>query len=102
MTIIKGTTPTIKYTFSTINTADITAAVLSIKQYEKTVIEKDLSTATVEQGTMSWTLTQQESLRLKKKVPAMIYLSYLLMDGTRAEGQSEEVTIEPTGKEAVI
>lgn len=102
MTIIQGTTPTIRYTFSTVNTADISVAFLSIKQYGRTIIEKDLSSATVEEGAISWKLLQQESLRLNRKVPATVYLSYLLIDGTRGEGQTEEATIDPTGKEAVI
>lgn len=102
MTIIKGTTPTIGYTFSTVDTADIAEAILSIKQYNKTVIERDISTATVDTGVMSWKLTQRESLRLKEKVPATIYLSYVLSDGTRAEGATVEAEIDPTGKEAVI
>lgn len=100
--IIKGTTPTIRYTFNTINTEDIAVAFLSIKQNDKTIIEKDLSTATVDEGTIFWKLTQEETLKLRRKVFATIYLDYLLGDGTRAAGKTRKEMIGPTGKEEVI
>lgn len=102
MTITKGTTPTIEYTFSEIDTADITAAILTIKQGGLTIIEKDLSSATVEQGAISWKLSQEESLSLRRNAYATVYLDYLLSDGTRVAGETETVMIAPTGKEEVI
>lgn len=100
--IIQGTTPTIRYTFSTINTEDIAVAFLSIKQNDKTIIGKDLSTATVYEGTIFWKLTQEETLKLRRNVFATIYLDYLLGDGTRAAGKTWKEMVGPTGKEEVI
>lgn len=102
MTIIRGTTPTIEYTFSEVNTADITVAYMTIKQYERTVVERDLTTATVEEGKVSWVLTQAETLLLKKGVEAQLHLDYLLSGGTRAAGVTETVQVDPTGKNEVI
>lgn len=100
--IVKGTTPTIKYRFSTVDTQDISVAYLSIKQLERTVIERDLSTATVEAGALSWTLEQEETLNLQRKIPALIFLDYVLVNGLRGAGKTISIEIDPTGKNEVI
>lgn len=100
--IIKGTTPTIRYTFSHIDTEDIVAAVLSIKQNDKTIIEKTLADAVIEEGSASWRLTQEDTLKLRRKIFATIYLDYLLGDGTRAAGKTRKEMVGPTGKEEVL
>lgn len=102
MTIIKGTTPTIEYTFSEVDPAEMTAAVFSVKQIGQTVIEKDLTTATISEGKMSWTLTQTESLSLAAGVLTEIYLDYVLQDGTRGAGVTTPANVQPAGKNEVI
>lgn len=102
MNIVQGTTPTIKYTFSTVDTNDISIAWLTIKQLSKTVIERDLSSAIVEEGSLSWLLTQEESLTLQTKIPATVYLDYLLVNGLRGAGRTVSMDIDPTGKNEVI
>ena len=62
--IIIGTTPTIYFTFRTVEPADITKAVLTIAHKGEILIERDLSTAEVGENTISWTLTQAETLKL--------------------------------------
>lgn len=57
----RGTTPTIRITFSEIDTDDITDAYLTLKQGETTV-EKDLEDADVGSGYIDWELTQAETL----------------------------------------
>ena len=48
--IIRGTTPTIKITFQTIDTSTIIAAYLCIKRGNAMILEKTLSEASVQQG----------------------------------------------------
>ena len=60
----KGTTPTIRYNFSLVNTSDISVAYMTIEQDGQTLIEKDLTTATVGDGYIEWMLSQTETLSL--------------------------------------
>lgn len=85
--IIRGTTPTIKYKFDDIDVADITSAYLTIKA--TTTIEKNLTQAIVDSDTISWRLTQAETLSFGESISVM--LNWLLSDGTR--GASEKTTI---------
>ena len=63
--IPRGTTAVIKYKFKTIDVNSITTCYLTIRQGD-VEIEKDLSAATAdtEENTLSWKLTQAETLRL--------------------------------------
>lgn len=102
MTIIAGTTPTIEYTFSTVPVADITAAVFTIKQNGLAVLEKTLAEATIGDDKISWTLTQEESLSLSITKTTKAYLDYVLTDGTRGAGITQNVNIGEAGKNEVI
>ena len=55
--IIIGTTPTITYKFKVVDVADITVAILTIKERGVNIIELNLSDATVGEDSLSWTLT---------------------------------------------
>lgn len=102
MTIIKGTTPTIEYKFSEIDPVEITSAALTLKQYNRKVIERDLSTAVLGEASLLWTLTQKETLRLKEDVSGEVYLDYLVGGVVRGAGATQEFTVEPTGKNEVM
>ena len=88
--IIIGTTPTITYKFKVVDVADITVAILTIKERGVNIIELNLSDATVGEDSLSWTLTQEETLRFGTKT-ATLMLNWKTQDGTR--GASEEVFI---------
>ena len=88
--IIIGTTPTITYTFKVVPVSSITKAVLTVKERGENIIEKDLSDATVGEDTLSWTLTQEETLQLAGKTATMM-LNWKTEDGTR--GASEQVFV---------
>lgn len=85
MQIIRGTTPTIEVTFSTIDTANITDAILSVGS-----VEKDLSAATVTANSLVWVLTQTETLSLKPKKAVKVECVWLTSGGVR--GQSKTAT----------
>ena len=89
--IIIGTTPTITYTFKVVPVSTITKAVLTVKERGVNIIEKDLSDATVGEDTLSWTLTQEETLDIGVK-SASIMLNWKLRDGTRGASKEEVIT----------
>lgn len=100
-TIVKGTTPTLKYTFKTVNVANLTSAFLTVKQMNRVIIEKDLSSATVGEGFISWTFSQRESLQLTRgKVTAR--LNWKTVDGTRGVSSREVIFVEDNEKNEVI
>ena len=88
MELIRGTTPTIKITFSTVSVESIAVAYLTIKQNDRTMIEKTLEDATTEEHAISWRLTQTETLGL--------------LDGTRGRSRIESSQIGEPGKDEVI
>lgn len=101
MAIIRGTTPTIIFTFNEVSVSDITKAYLVIKQGDVSVIQKDISSATV--GTdIRWTLTQEETLSLKRKPNAVIYCDWKLRDGTRGRSKTQTESVTDSGVDEVI
>lgn len=99
-TIIRGTTPTLIYNFDTVKTANLAAAFLTLTNDDGTALEKTLETATIEEKSLAWTLTQDETLAFGKTVCAM--LNYKLMDGTRGASKRTIFTIAPNDKAVVI
>lgn len=102
MVIVRGTTPTIEYSFSTIEIAEIGKAVLTIKQLDEIVIERDLESSEVIDDKLTWSLTQEESLRLHPKVQATLYLDYVLANGRRASAKTKVIEVANTGQNEVI
>ena len=88
--IVIGTTPTIIYTFSKIDPSDLVVADLTIEVRKKIVLEKSLSDAVIGEDTLSWTLTQEESLALGL-TPGTIMLNWVTSGGTRGVGVLESV-----------
>lgn len=100
--IIKGTTPTIVYTFSTVRVSDISVAYLTIKQDGTTKLERDLTTATVGENSLSWTLTQAETLDLAGNDTINLMLNWKLADGTRGASRKGSFNIGDNYKDEVI
>lgn len=102
MPIIKGTTPTITFTFSEILTSDIAKAILTVSQYGKNIIERNLDSAIINETTLSWRLQQEETLKLKIGADSEILCDWLLNDGTRGRSLIRKETVERTGVNEVI
>ncbi len=107
MSIIRYTTPTIRFEFSEIEVADIAVAFLIIKQGGKVVIERDISSAAItdtqDEQSLSWKLTQQETKSLSDcLMSAVIFCDWKLTDGTRGRSKICMVNVEDTGKQEVI
>lgn len=96
--IIRGTTPTFKYTFNTVDVTKITTAFLTIKS--KTDLEKDLSDAVVGTNYLAWTLTQSETLALGDQISVMV--NWKLQDGTRGASAKKQFLIDVNYKDVVI
>ena len=88
--IIIGTTPTITYKFKIVSPADLTKAILTIRCNGQVILEKTLADAVVGEDSLSWTLTQQETLDIGTRSGKMM-LNWLTHSGKR--GASEETTI---------
>lgn len=98
--IIRGTTPTIKYTFNTVDVDDITKAVLTIKKCNAIVIERDLTTGTKGDNDITWTFTQEETLSIDGNAEAM--LNWVTADGTRGASRKVQITFKDNHKEVVM
>lgn len=88
--IIIGTTPTITYKFNTVSPSDFRTCILTIKCNGQKLIEKTLSDAEIGSDSVSWTLSQAETLLLGTRVAKMM-CNWVTQDGTR--GASEITTI---------
>lgn len=88
--IIIGTTPTITYKFKIVSPTELEKAILTIKIAGSVILEKTLADATVGEDSLSWTLTQQETLNIGTRSGKMM-LNWLTHSGKR--GASEETTI---------
>ena len=92
--IVSGTTPTITYTFSQVRPSDIESAVLTAKRRGVIVLAKDLEAATVTEESISWTLTQAETLALGIG-SVEIMLNWLDANGKRGVGKTVTVSVTP-------
>ncbi|MBR3280156.1 MAG: hypothetical protein IKG01_14825 [Lachnospiraceae bacterium] len=97
--IIRGTTPTLKYTFRTVDPTTFSVAYLTVTNGRQT-IEKDLSSATIEENAISWKFSQEETLSLGDRITAM--LNWKLPDGTRGASHKANLLTEHNLKEVVI
>lgn len=96
MVIWRGTTPTIQVVFKTVDPASITNAKLTFYTEHGAVIEKDLSTAEVGSTSISWTLTQQETLDIQSsgRLPLYVLCNWLTSGGTRGVSVNDTVKFE--------
>ena len=102
VSIIRGTTPTIKYTFETVNVADITVAYLTAEQDGSKIIEKQKSAGTVGDKYIAWTLTQEETLLFAAESVAYFMCNWRKADGTRGASKAMSVMIVENQKAVVI
>lgn len=90
LNIVTGTTPTIKYSFSMVNPTDIRTAILSFKKHGEIVLEKDLSSAVIDEDTIAWTLSQTDTLSVGTG-DVEVMLNWLDVNGIRGVGKKDKV-----------
>lgn len=100
--IIRGTTPTLEFTFSDVTVGSITKAILTAKQDSTIMIEKDLEAATIGEKSISWTLAQEDTLKLKSGRAAEIVCDWKTDSGVRGRSNQLKVDIGEPGKNEVI
>lgn len=100
--ITRGTTPSIRFTFSLVNVSLISVAYLTIEQ-GSLVIEKDLSSATIDQTNkfIEWPLTQEETLSIADDM-LKIQCRYKLQDGKAYASRIYNVNPSDILKDGVI
>ena len=101
-TIARGTTPTIRVAFSTVQTSDIIAAYLTFKQGGLKIFDMDLASATVEEGAISWVVSQQNTLKLAENKFVDVYVDWKTSDGVRGQSKTASYKVTPAGKDEVI
>lgn len=108
MEIIRGTTPTLMYTFSDINAGDIVYAYLLMKQPTGAKVEKYLEDATVqadtqtEKGYLAFNLSQAETLSFTSGKELLVSLDWKISDGTRGRSNVERFQVTNSGKDEVV
>lgn len=100
--IIRGTTPTLEFTYRDITVSDITTAILTLSQSGQIVIEKDLTSATVGEDTISWELTQEETLSLNGAKNVKVICDWVLASGVRGRSNILIADVGEPGKDEVI
>lgn len=100
--IVRGTTPTFIFTFTTVDPTSITSAYFTIKQMGKIKVSKPLEEGLVGEQTLEWTITQEESLSLTAGKPCEIRCEYLINAETRGSSKMKLCDVLPAGKEEVI
>ena len=99
--IIIGTTPTITYNFKVVSPADLSKAILTIKIAGQVILEKTLADAVVGENSLSWTLTQQETLDIGTRSGKMM-LNWLTNSGTRGASAETDIMGVTNHKREVI
>lgn len=97
MEIIRGTTPTIIYTFKEIKPSDISECYLLIKQNGNTVIERTLSDGEVSDTELRFTLSQADTLSLAMD-KAQIILDWKTQQGIRGRSAIVSFSVKQEGK----
>lgn len=100
--IYRGTTPTITFTYADITVSDITVADLSLKQKGKTVVSRNIDTATIGTSAITWRLTQEETLSLNERDDVTIHCDWKLASGVRGTSNPLTVDVRNSGKDEVI
>ena len=100
--IIRGTTPTLEFTFSDVTVGNITKAILTVKQDSTIMIEKDREAATIGEKSISWTLAQDDTLKLKSGRTADVVCDWKTDSGIRGRSNQLKVDIGEPGKNEVI
>lgn len=108
--LIRGTTPTLMYTFSDIDPANISYAYLLLKQNGcgGNKIEKYLADASVTgdtqtvKGNISFTLSQADTLSLTSGKECQVSLDWKLTSGLRGRSRIASFSVSNSGKNEVV
>ena len=103
--VYAGTTPTVTIKFKKINVStDLDQMIMNVKQCRTPVIERDLTTATIdtEENSVSWVLTQEETFKLRLDMEATFGADWFLRDGTVGTTKIGTYMVQPRRKRKVF
>lgn len=100
--IVRGTTPTISFKYTVIQPSTIAVAYLTMFQNGERLLEKDLTTAEVGVDTISWTLSQEETLAMTAGQALTIQCRYRLDDGSAYATKKATEDVLDVVKDGVI
>lgn len=89
--VLRGTTPTIRFQYSTVDVENITEAYQTIRQLGNVTIEKKLEDARTGEDYIEWDQSQTDTLSLRTGT-CEVQCKFKLLDGT--VGGSNIYTIE--------
>ena len=98
--VVRGTTPSFIFTFSSVQVADISVAKFTIKQNGRIAITKDLSDAVVGTSTITWVLSQSETLGLN--LGEAEFMINFVANGERGTSTKSLILVESNHIEEVI
>lgn len=102
--VIRGTTPTFRFTYDNVNVSAIVVAYLTIQYGSDIIIEKELKDAVIGEKTLSWKLTQAETLKLGQlscKV-VLVQCRFRLNDGSAGASDIYSVSVSRILKDGEI
>lgn len=103
--IVAGTTPTIIYRFRVVDPADLVYALLTIEYCGRIVLQKTLEDADVGEKSLSWRLSQEETLSLPdidSKRKAHMMVNWLSDEQIRGASKRVEICKAPNDVKRVI
>lgn len=80
-TIMRGTTPTVIFTFRVVDPTTLKEAFLTIRQGKNLIVERDISSASIKFSEITWRLTQEETLRIPPYSELGIHLRWKTVNG---------------------
>lgn len=104
-TLFRWTTPSFDVEFDeTVDVAEIDKAYLVIKQWDSTVVSKDIASAVVDTdtNTISWTLSQAETGAIVKGKRCEVQCDCVFSSGARTTTDPISYTIQNSGVDEVI
>lgn len=108
MELIRGTTPTLIYTFQGVDPGNLVYCYLVVKQGMRIVIEKSIDDAEAtadtqeSKGNIAFTLSQADTLQLTEGKTATVCLDWKLSNGTRGRSNIASFRVSSSGKNEVI
>lgn len=91
--MIRGTTPTHVFQLP-IDAGTLKEVRITYKQHSKVVLEKTEADVTMEGRTISFVLTQEESMRFESGVTVKLQVKVLTVNGTVLASPIREFTVE--------
>lgn len=95
-TIVRGTTPEIEIVFKETDPHVLAKAVLTLSKGTDDVLSRDLSTATISGKSVSWELTQEETLALNKDDSLSVVCVWVTNEAVRGQSKTAIVYVAET------